>query len=101
SNDLAGIAQAGGNGLLRSELIIDGAVVADANTIAWSLPRNLYFFLLQTLDSLTALAERQQYVRARVLVKGRTIWGSGTGALPFLDGQSFGVAATRADGRTP
>jgi hypothetical protein len=29
------------------------------------------------------------------------IWGAGKGAMSYLDGQCFGVSATRADGKTP
>ncbi|HKM74536.1 MAG TPA: DUF6519 domain-containing protein [Stellaceae bacterium] len=89
------------SGLLRSGVIVDGAVSVTGNIITWSLPQNLYFYLAQGLESFDGFANQQQYIRARVLLKGRMIWGSGAGATPFLDGQCFGVAGTRSDGQTP
>jgi hypothetical protein len=88
-------------GVLRNEIFLDGSVTVNGNTLVWGLPRNLYFFLVQNLESLDGFADLQQYIRARVLLKGRTIWGSGAGTIPYLDGQCFGLAATRANSQTP
>jgi hypothetical protein len=101
SNEASALVPAVASGLLRSGVIIDGAVSVNGNTITWSLPQNLYFYFAQVLESFDDFANQQQYIRARVLLKGRMVWGTGTGAMPFLDGQCFGVAGTRSDGQTP
>jgi hypothetical protein len=101
TNEASALILSTASGLLRSGMVVDGVVSVTGSTITWSLPRNLYFYFAQALESLSEFANQQQYVRARVLVKGRLIWGAGAGAMPFLDGQCFGVSATRSDGRTP
>jgi len=101
SNEASALVASVGSGLLRSGLIVDGAVSVSGSTITWSLPRNLYFYFAQAFESLDGFANQQQYNRVRVLLKGRMIWAAVTGAMPFLDGQCFGVAATRSDGQTP
>jgi len=89
-------------GLLRTGLIIDGAVAVNGNTISWQLSQNLYFYLAQALQSLNGLADQQQYARVRVLLAGANIWGSaGSGGTAYLDGRCLGVAGTRSDGKTP
>ncbi len=89
-------------GLLRTGLIIDGAVSVNGTAISWALSRSLYFYLAQAFESLDGFADQQQYARARMLLEGRTIWGAaGAGGTPYLDGQCLGVGATRSDGKTP
>ena len=87
-------------GLVRTALILDGAIAVSGSQLLWSLPGNLYFYLASILATLTGYADQQEYVRARVRVRGGMIWGSGAKGSVYLDGQSFGVAATRADGKT-
>jgi hypothetical protein len=80
---------------------VDGAIKVTDSTIAWKLPANVYYYLLNTLESLDGFADQGQYVRTRVRLRGGMIWGAGTGAMSYLDGQCFGVSSMRADGRTP
>jgi Family of unknown function (DUF6519) len=82
--------------LIRLELILDGSVSANGNILAWSLGRNLFAYLAQLGDGLAPLADRGQFMRARVTLKGRAIRDAGSALL--LDGQAFGVAGTRRDG---
>ena len=89
------------SGLLRSELILDGAITVTDGAINWSMPGNVYYYLYNILNLFTGFAGLQQYVRTRVRLRGGMIWGAGSGAVSYLDGQCFGVAATRADGKTP
>ena len=47
------------------------------------------------------MADLGVFIRARVVLKGRTIRGAGALGAQYLDGQTFGRPATRADGTTP
>ncbi len=103
--DVAGVAAVGGifrpSGVLRGELIVDGAVAVNGNAIAWTVPSNLVGALWELTELLDLLADEKVYPRVRVSLKGRTIRGSNGQATLFLDGQCFGEASLRADGRTP
>lgn len=47
------------------------------------------------------LIRRQALVRVRVTLKGHTIFSQHGADITYLDGQAFGRAGTRADGKTP
>ena len=92
--------------VLRGITIVDSMIVVNGATLSWQLPylkansaQRLTILFLDELLSFGAPA--RWFARARVRLLGRTIFsGSGTGQL-FLDGQSFGQPAFRADGITP
>ena len=99
--DRLAIAGAKAIGSVRTALILDGGITVKGSQVVWSLPPNLYYYLASLLGTLTGYAEQGEYVRARVRLRGGMIWGSGTAGSVYLDGQCFGAAATRADGKTP
>ena len=70
------------SGLLRTELILDGAITVTGSVIDWSLPGNVYYYLYGILNLFTGFAGLQQFVRTRVRLRGAMIWGVGTGADP-------------------
>ena len=85
--------------LLRFPLVIDSTVTITGNVLSWVPGRNVFVYLVQLLDGLTALADDGQFVRARLTLKGRSLRDA-AGTL-FLDGQAFGMPAMRQDGTTP
>jgi hypothetical protein len=85
---------------LRLALIIDGGVAIKANAVVWTMPDRLTTELAQLMQALESFVDRGVFARVRVALKGRAIRGAGAGAPIYLDGQSFGVPATRADGKT-
>jgi Family of unknown function (DUF6519) len=87
--------------LLRAGVIIDGNVAPpNGNTIVWTMPVRLTSQLAQLAQALEAYVDQQAFARVRVTLKGHVIPSAGTGTPIYLDGQCFGVAATRADGKT-
>jgi len=99
---LAAFAAAQGNVALalRLALIIDGSVGINGNVVLWTMPGRLTTELAQLMQALESFVDRGVFARVRVALKGRAIRGAGAGAPIYLDGQSFGVPATRADGKT-
>lgn len=89
-----------GTGVVRFEAVLDGGVTVTAasKTVAWALGANVFGYLFQLADGLAALADRGEFIRARVTLKGRTIHGADPGTPVFLDGQCFGTPARRSDG---
>jgi hypothetical protein len=85
---------------LRLALIIDGSLAINGNAILWAMPRRLTAELAQLMQALESFVDRGVFARVRVALKGRAIRGAGAGAPIYLDGQSFGVPATRTDGKT-
>jgi hypothetical protein len=112
TNDATGLANfkaaAGGlpSTILRGITIVDAEITITSGTLFWQLPfanANLAQRLTMVfLDDLLSFgAPYRWFARARVRLLGRAVFaGSGVGQL-FLDGQSFGQAALRADGKTP
>ncbi len=92
--------------ILRGITIVDAEITVKSTTLAWQLPyvnANLAQRLtILYLDGLLSFgAPYRWFARMRVRLLGRAIFsGSGASQL-LLDGQSFGQAATRADGTTP
>ena len=85
---------------LRIGLVIDGRIAINGNVVAWTMPVRLTTELAQLMQALESFVDRGVFARVRVALKGRAIRGAGAGAPIYLDGQSFGVPATRADGKT-
>ncbi len=85
---------------LRLALIVDGGVAINGNVVVWTMPRRLTTELAQLMQALEPFVDRGVFARVRVALKGHAIRGTGAGPPVYLDGQSFGVPATRADGKT-
>jgi hypothetical protein len=92
--------------ILRGITIVDPAISVAGGSISWQLPyvkataaQRATILYLDALLSFGAPAS--WFARARVRLMGRAIFaGSSSGQL-YLDGQSFGQPALRADGQTP
>src|SRR5579883_751853 len=92
--------------ILRGITITDSLITVNNNTVLWQLPylesgyaQRVTVLYLNAL--LAAGAPAGWFARARVRLMGRTIFSGSTGSQLFLDGQSYGQAALRADGTTP
>ncbi|MBX6361747.1 MAG: hypothetical protein IRZ03_16910, partial [Acidobacterium ailaaui] len=92
--------------ILRGITITDSLITVNNNTVLWQLPylesgyaQRVTVLYLNAL--LAAGAPAGWFARARVRLMGRTIFSGSTGNQLFLDGQSYGQAALRADGTTP
>jgi hypothetical protein len=87
---------AGVVGVLRWPFALDGGVTVNTagNAIVWMPGSQLFVTLSQLINQVAP----GQFIRARVTLKGRTIFSTGTSGTLFLDGQCFGMAATRIDG---
>jgi hypothetical protein len=83
----------------RFQLVLDSDVTIAGNVLTWLPGPNVFIYLVQLFESMSALANAGEFTRARVTLKGRTIRNA-AGTL-FLDGQAFGTPATRRDGTTP
>lgn len=92
--------------ILRGVTIVDTQISLSGTTLSWQLPylqagfpqRETILFLEELLSF---GAPAHWFARVRVKALGRALFlGSGSGQL-FLDGQSFGQSALRADGTTP
>lgn len=91
-----------GSGVLRYFVIVDGTVTVTDQVIGWSAGIAVFGQLYAGLETLLEnLADVGIFIRARVVLKGRTIRGAGALSAQCLDGQVFGQPATRADGTTP
>jgi len=111
TNDVAVLAssRAAAEGLpstiLRGITIVDAQIAVSGTTVSWQLPylqaNTAQRITILYLDSLLSFgAPAGWFARVRVRLLGRAIFaGSGASQL-FLDGQSFGQSATRADGKT-
>ena len=92
--------------ILRGITIVDAEITVKSAALAWQLPylsaATAQRITILYLDELLSFgAPYQWFARVRVRLLGRAIFsGSGASQL-FLDGQSFGQSATRADGTTP
>jgi hypothetical protein len=104
--------------LQRLQDILDGPVTVQGNTITWHLPwLPNEFGQILTIEAINQAllpgAKLSLFARARVRLLGRMIFAASaqqaflgefasvpaSGAPPiYLDGQTFGVASTRADG---
>ena len=88
----------------RFELILDGRAFANDSVISWiPFPSlNYDYAALLLIDELLAIgAARGIPSRVRVKVPGRALFSTdANGNQIYLDGQSFGTPATRADGVT-
>ena len=88
----------------RSIAIVDSDVqtYAGTTTLSWQFSVAMNETVLEDFNRLLSIgASIGQFGRARVKLVGRTIFsGAGPNQL-FLDGQTFGMAAVRADGTTP
>ncbi len=92
--------------VMRSETVLDSLITASGNTLTWTIP----YRPVSTLQSLEIFAidvallpgmAHKWPARVRIKLVGKSIF-TGTGANQlFLDGETFGEAARRADGVTP
>jgi Family of unknown function (DUF6519) len=104
------LASIGGAGLpsttLRGLTILDTKITVTGSTITWQLPYTGASYAQQAtvvyLDLLLLFgAQVDWFARARIRLLGKDIFlSSGTGQV-YLDGECFGLPATRADGKTP
>ncbi|HZU10867.1 MAG TPA: DUF6519 domain-containing protein [Pseudacidobacterium sp.] len=92
--------------ILRGLTITDSLITVNNGAILWQLPyleagyeQRITILYLNALLSYGARAG--WFARARVRLLGRTIFSGSGGNQIFLDGQSYGQAALRADGTTP
>jgi hypothetical protein len=87
---------AAGVGVLRWPFVVDAGVTVNTtgNTVTWLPGSQLLGSLSQLINELAG----GQFVRARVTLKGRTIFTMGPSGPVYLDGQCFGAAGTRGDG---
>ncbi len=88
--------------ILRGITIVDPAISVAGGSISWQLPylkaNAAQRATILYLDALLSFgAPASWFARARVRLMGRAIFA---GSL-YLDGQSFGQPALRADGQTP
>lgn len=92
--------------ILRELVIADSLITVKENTVLWQLPYlqsgYLQRLIIQSLNErILAGAQVGWFARARVRILGRQIFSGSGGNQLFLDGQSYGQAAVRADGSTP
>ncbi|WP_047487174.1 DUF6519 domain-containing protein [Terriglobus sp. TAA 43] len=82
---------------IRQPLIIDGLVMSSGTTLLWQVAKNPQ--MLNYLNSLLTTESRlNAYARVRVRLLGNRIFGTSGGATVYLDGETFAIAATQADG---
>jgi hypothetical protein len=95
----------------RFDLQLDGEITSSGSTLTWK-PFTAFrsqaaaVLLLDGLLLLGATNQapttgQQTLSRVRVRLEGRTLFSSVTSGLAYLDGQSFGTSALRADKVTP
>jgi hypothetical protein len=91
--------------ILRGITIVDSQIIVKGSTLSWQLPylntNSAQRLTILFLDGLLSFgAPARWFARVRVRLLGHSIFsGSGTGQV-FLDGQSYGKSAVRADGTT-
>jgi hypothetical protein len=84
---------------IRNSWILEGIVTVNpknSQQIIWKFQSESGLAILERL--MEVLAANGVFLRARVTLKGRTIFGSANGTSLFLDGQVFGQAGKRSDG---
>jgi hypothetical protein len=95
--------------VLRTDLPLDGTVTIQPSAISWAFPfdptQEASFRHVPTINAINGMLLQgipyATFARARVRLLGETIFaGTGTNQI-FLDGETFGVMGTRADGVTP
>jgi hypothetical protein len=92
--------------VLRMEIVLDSLIQTRGTAVTWSLPFGTGQ-VMQSIEVLlldTALANAMQIgqpCRVRVKLLGRTIYAGASTAPLYLDGQTFGLGGTSADGSTP
>jgi Family of unknown function (DUF6519) len=91
--------------LVRFELVVDGDTSASGSNLLWQAPWERdnaeETVTLELLDVLLLVgARRGDFGRVRVKLAGRSLFAGGLNRV-FLDGQSLGAPALRADGATP
>jgi hypothetical protein len=92
--------------ILRGLTITDSLITVNNGAILWQLPYLEAGYEQRTtilyLNALLSYGARAGwFARARVRLLGRAIFSGSGGNQLFLDGQSYGQAALRADGTTP
>jgi hypothetical protein len=84
---------------IRTPWILDGTITVNprnASELTWKFhSRRGLVFLERLMEELAAYGG---FVRARVTLKGRTIFGSAKDTSIYLDGQAFAQSGQRADG---
>jgi hypothetical protein len=91
--------------ILRGITIVDSQIIVKGSTLSWQLPylntNSAQRLTIIYLDGLLSFgAPARWFARVRVRLLGHSIFsGTGTGQV-FLDGQSYGKPAVRADGTT-
>ncbi len=90
---------------LRTYFVIDSTITITGSTINWAMPYlkapQLQQLTLQSINAgLLFAAAFGQYGRVRCRLLGNTISSRAGSTQLFLDGQSYGQAATNADGTT-
>jgi len=87
-----------GGAPLRDLFVLDGvaqATPSDPTLVVWRVNQNLQNALLQLQD-----VAKGQEPRVRVRLLGEKIWTHAGSPSLYLDGQAFGKAGVRADGKT-
>lgn len=82
---------------IRQPLIVDGAITSAGTTLSWQVAKNPQMLnYLNTL--LTTEARFNANARVRVRLLGNRIFGVSGSNTVYLDGETFAIAATQADG---
>jgi hypothetical protein len=92
--------------ILRQITILDSTLSLSGSTITWQLPYTKASFAQQAtvayLDLLLLFgAQNDWFARARIKLRGKDIFLSSATGQIYLDGECFGLPATRVDGKTP
>jgi hypothetical protein len=92
--------------ILREITILDSTITVNGSTVTWQLPYVGASYAQQAtvayLDLLLLYgAQVDWFARARIKLLGKGIFLSSGAGQVYLDGECFGLPATRADGKTP
>lgn len=92
--------------ILRGITIVDAQITLSGTSLLWQLPylqaNTAQRTTILYLDALLSFgAPAGWFARVRVKLLGRAIYSGGGVGQIFLDGESLGQPATRADGKTP